>query len=222
MRCTRLASLAVAFALALGLGGATAQEASRSALSVPSPVLTLDSDRVYSDSLWGKRVTAQINDELAALGAENDRIAEELTVEERDLTDRRASMPPEEFRAAADAFDVKVTEIRRTQDAKSREISKRADAEKLAYYQALLQPLSEVLQARGAVAILDRAAIFLAADIIDVTDEVIARADALLGAGPLPTEPAEATDTTDAPVSAQPEVTDTTDAPATPTPEAGN
>ncbi len=199
MRRSHLAAFAVALALAFGAGGAAAQEVSRSAATVPSPVLTLDPERVYSGSLWGKRVTEQINGELAALGTENDRIAEELTVEERELTDRRATMPPEEFRAAADAFDAKVTEIRRTQDAKSRDIAKRADAEKIAYYQALLQPMSEVLQARGAVAILDRAAIFLAVDAIDVTDEVIARADALLGAGPAVAQP-DATVAPDAPV----------------------
>ncbi|MBW6506923.1 MAG: OmpH family outer membrane protein [Rhodobacteraceae bacterium] len=179
-----LRTFAFALALALGGGSAVAQDAPRSVVNVPSPILTLDPDRVFAGSLWGKRVTAQINSELEALATENARMADELTVEERDLTDRRASLTPDEFRAAADAFDAKVSEIRRTQDAKSRDVARRADAEKLAFYQALFTPLSDVLKARGAVAILDRAAIFLAVDSIDVTDEVIARADALIGAGP--------------------------------------
>lgn len=186
----RLFSLLLAFALAFGgAAGAGAQETPRTAINLPSPILTLDPERVYSGSLWGKRVAAEINAELESLAAENERIAAELTTEERDLTERRATMPPDEFRAAADAFDTKVTEIRRTQDAKSRELARRVDAEKLAFYQALLQPMSEVLTARGAVAILDRAAIFLANDTIDVTDDVIERADALLGAGPVATTP---------------------------------
>ncbi|MDP1670212.1 OmpH family outer membrane protein [Phaeovulum sp.] len=182
MALLRILGLTVVLALAVGM--AQAQEVPRGAITMPSPVLTLDPERVYTGSLWGKRVAAQINSELAALAAENEGIADELTLEERDLTERRATMPAEEFRTAADAFDAKVTEIRRRQDAKSRDIARRADAEKLGYYQALFTPLSEVLKARGAVAILDRAAIFLAVDAIDVTDEVIARADALLGAGP--------------------------------------
>jgi len=181
----RLFSLLLVIAAAFGVQGAGAQEALRPAINLPSPILTLDPERVYSGSLWGERVAADIEAELRVLAAENERIALELTDEERDLTDRRATMAANEFRAAADAFDAKVIEIRRTQDAKSRDLARRADAEKLAFYQALLQPMSEVLTARGAVAILDRAAIFLASDTIDVTDEVIARADALLGAGPI-------------------------------------
>lgn len=194
--------LALALAVALGGGMAQAQDAPRGSITVPSPILTLDPERVFAESLWGKRVAAAITAELETLAAENARIADELVVEERDLTERRATMPPEEFRAAADAFDAKVTEIRRTQDGRSRDIARRADAEKLAYYQALFVPLSEVLKARGAVAILDRAAIFLASDAIDVTDEVIARADALLGAGPAATAPGE----TPTPETAAPEV----------------
>ena len=189
----RLACLLLVFAAALAGVGAAAQEAPRSAINLPSPILTLDPERVYSGSLWGERVAADIDAELQALAAENERIALELTAEERDLTDRRATMAADEFRAAADAFDAKVSEIRRTQDAKSRDLARRADAEKLAFYQALLQPMSEVLTARGAVAILDRAAIFLASDTIDVTDEVIARANALLGAGPISGRGAEGT-----------------------------
>jgi Skp family chaperone for outer membrane proteins len=196
----RLRTLVLALALALGGGIAQAQDAPRGAFSLPSPILTLDPERVFAGSAWGKRVTTQINSELEALAVENARIADELTVEERDLTDRRAAMPPDEFRAAADAFDAKVTEIRRTQDAKSRDVARRADAEKLAFYQALFTPLSEVLKARGAVAILDRAAIFLASDAIDVTDEVIARADALIGAGPA----ADAPEAVPAPLAAEP------------------
>jgi Skp family chaperone for outer membrane proteins len=179
----------MAFARALWVGllalllalPAAAQDSSG---GLVSPILTLDQDRVYTGSLWGARAAARISAALETLAAENSRIADELTEEERSLTERRADMAPEAFRAEADAFDARVVTIRREQDAKSRDIARSAEAEQRAFYQAILPVLGEVMRARGALAILDRNAIFVSADIIDVTDEVIALADAQLGAGP--------------------------------------
>jgi Skp family chaperone for outer membrane proteins len=181
-----LRTLAWGLALLVAAASASgAQEAGRAEVTIPSPILTLDQDRVFSGSLWGRRVSAQIAADISALAQENEAISEQLTVEERDLTERRATMSPEAFREEADAFDERVTTFRRAQDAKSRDIARRAEADQIAYYDALLPILSEVLRRRGAVAILDRAAIFLSADAIDITDDVIARADVLLGPGPI-------------------------------------
>ncbi|MDW4548761.1 OmpH family outer membrane protein [Defluviimonas sp. D31] len=179
MRGLRAAILAVL--LTAGGQPAPAQEAI--AEPVASPVLTLDQERLFAESLWGRRATDRIEAASTELGAENRRIEAELTAEERALTERRPTMAVEEFRAAADAFDAKVTEIRRTQDAKAREIGRLHDVERQRFFAAAFPALREVLRGRGAVVILDSRAIFLAADVIDVTDELIARVDADLGAG---------------------------------------
>ncbi len=147
--------------------------------------------------LWGKRAAARIEAASTELAAENRRIEAELTAEEKSLTDKRATMPAEEFRAAADAFDAKVTEIRRAQDLKARAIGQMQEAERQRFYTAALPVMGDVLRSRGAVVVLDSRAIFLAADVIDATEEMIARIDATLGAGedaPLP-DPADGTDT---------------------------
>lgn len=194
----RLGSALLALALAAGATGAGtgagAQETQ--APAIQSPILTLDRDQLFAETLWGKRAEARIEAASAELAAENRRIEAELTAEEKSLTERRATMPAEEFRAAADAFDVKVTDIRRAQDLKARAIGQMQDAERQRFYTAALPVMGEVLRSRGAVAVLDSRAIFLAADVIDVTGEMIARIDAVLGAGedaPLP-EPVEGTD----------------------------
>lgn len=190
----RLWSALLALALAAGAGVAAAQEAN--APAVQSPILTLDQDRLFAETLWGKRAEARIEAASAELAAENRRIEAELTAEEKALTEKRATMPAEEFRVAADAFDAKVTEIRRAQDLKARAIGQIQEAERQRFYAAALPVMGEVLRSRGAVVVLDSRAIFLAADVIDVTAEMAARIDAVLGAGedaPLP-EPAEGTD----------------------------
>lgn len=190
----RTRSAILALALVAGAFPAAAQTAPET--RIQSPILTLDQDRLFAETLWGKRAEARIEAASAGLAAENRRIEAELTAEERDLTEKRATMPVEEFRRAADAFDAKVTEIRRAQDAKARVIGQMQEAERQRFYAAALPVMGEVLRSRGAVAVLDSRAIFLAADVIDVTDEMAARIDAALGAGddvPLP-DPAEGAD----------------------------
>src|SRR5690606_41833653 len=55
---------------------------------------------------------------------------------------KRPNLPPEDFRRLADAFDVRVTEFRDSQDRKARAIARIHDAERQAFFQAGL-PRSE-------------------------------------------------------------------------------
>lgn len=148
-----------------------------------SAILTIDQDRLYSESAWGKRASRHLADILASLAAENRDLEAKLVIEERELSDKRPTMDPEAFRKAADAFDARVVELRREQDAKSRAIGRIAEAERKAFYAAALPAMGEVLRERGAVVVLDSRAIFVSADSIDVTDEMIASIDAKIGAG---------------------------------------
>ncbi|MEN8738644.1 MAG: OmpH family outer membrane protein, partial [Phaeobacter gallaeciensis] len=77
-----------------------------------SGILTIQPDRLFSESAFGQRVTRELEAEGAVLTAENRRIEAELRAEEQDLTQRRPSMEPEAFRTLADAFDKKVQETR--------------------------------------------------------------------------------------------------------------
>lgn len=182
-RLLRAAVLAAALALP-----AAAQDQPAPA---PSPVLTLNQDRLFAESLWGKRVTAEIEAASAELAAENRRIEGELTAEEKALTDRRATMPPEEFRKAADDFDTRVVGIRSAQDAKTRALNTRSETERQEFFKLVLPVISDVLQERGAVAVLDSRAIFVSSGAIDITDTLIAEIDRRIGAGPAEPAPAE-------------------------------
>ncbi len=182
MRRTFRAGL-VAFAALLPVA-ALAQDAALG--EVVSPILTVDQERVYAESAWGKRAAAEIDAASAALAAENRRIEAELTAEERKLTDERATTPVEAFRAKADAFDRKVVSIRAAQDAKTRDLNRLRDAERQAFLNAALPVLGGVLRDRKALAILDVRAVFISSNAIDVTDDVIAALNARLGAGTAP------------------------------------
>lgn len=151
-----------------------------------APILTLNDERLFDDSAWGARAETEIEAAAAALAAENRQIEAQLLAEEKALTDRRPGMDPAAFRAEADAFDARVTGIRRAQDIKARTILRMREAERRAFFTAAAPILSEVMRRHGAVAILDARAIFLADSQIDVTEEAVALADRRLGPGAAP------------------------------------
>ncbi|EPX78154.1 OmpH family outer membrane protein [Salipiger mucosus] len=161
---------------------------------VQSPILTIEFDRVYAESAFGARVAQAIEDEGAEIAAENRRIESELIAEEQDLTDRRATLPPDEFRELADAFDEKVQRLRDEQDAKARALTNRSD-ERRRQFLALAEPvLATIMREAGAAVILDKRSVFLSAGVIDITELAIDRIDEQIGTGGELPEP-DATET---------------------------
>ncbi|TCP40945.1 periplasmic chaperone for outer membrane proteins Skp [Rhodovulum marinum] len=146
-----------------------------------SPILTIDQDRLFTDSRFGQALVESLEAESAALAAENRRIEAELIAEERALTERRTGLPAEEFRALAEAFDAKVVEIRRAQDTKSRALNQRSEADRQAFYRQALPLVAEIVRERGAVVVLERGAVILSAEQVDITDEAIQAIDRTLG-----------------------------------------
>jgi Skp family chaperone for outer membrane proteins len=146
-------------------------------------VLIIDSERLYFETLYGRRLIADLAALAAEVQAENDRIVASLTEEERSLTQRRPEMTPEAFRAAADAFDEKVQEVRRTRDAKESDLlSENADAR--AVFQEQVQGIvANVMLERGAWMVLDERNVLLSIRAANITDDVIVRIDAVLGDG---------------------------------------
>ncbi|MBV1903372.1 MAG: OmpH family outer membrane protein [Marinosulfonomonas sp.] len=143
-----------------------------------SPILTIDSDRVYGASLAGQRIGAELEMRLQELVSENRRIEAELEAEEQSLTKKRATLPATEFRALADTFDQKVQRIRDEQDAKQRALQTLRENDRRAFVEAISPILSAIGNERGALLILERRDVLLSADSIDITDEVIGRINA--------------------------------------------
>jgi len=146
-----------------------------------SPIVTLDQERLFSDTRAGQALVETLEADSAALAAENRQIEAELIAEERDLTERRSELPPEEFRALAEAFDEKVVAIRRAQDTKARTLAQRREADQQAFYRRALPLVAEIVRERGAVVVLERGAVILSAEQVDITDEAIDLIDARLG-----------------------------------------
>ncbi|ADO42689.1 outer membrane chaperone Skp [Ketogulonicigenium vulgare Y25] len=149
-----------------------------------SPILTLDTERLYAESLFGQDVRIEYDRQGEALAAQNRQIEADLTAEEQSLTEARAAMEPTDFRAAADAFDAKVQQIRIEQDAKQEDLQDILTRGREQFLVLVTQDLiglmaetgaAGVMAETGAAVILDRRSVFLSAGVVDVTDEAIER-----------------------------------------------
>lgn len=154
-----------------------------------APVVTLDRERLFAESRMGQEVLAQYDRDSAALVAENRRLEQALEEEERQLTARRAAMAPEAFRPLAAEFDQRVEALREAQDAKSRAITRLRDERRVAFFETAVPVLGQLMLEIEALAIIDRGAIILTFDQLDITDMAIARLDAEFAAGNLPALP---------------------------------
>ncbi|ETD84656.1 outer membrane chaperone Skp (OmpH) [Rhodobacter capsulatus YW1] len=180
----------VAAVLALGLAAPLRAEPVAPAAV---PVLTLDFERLFDDTLWGKAIAAEMTRESTALAAENTRIADDLIAEEKLLTERRAKLTPAAFRAEADAFDERATGIRAAQKAKAQALTQSFETARQAFFVASGPLIDEILTRRGAVMVLDRRAIIRGLEAADITEDLARLMDARLGAGPAatPGQPAD-------------------------------
>ncbi|ALG90233.1 MULTISPECIES: OmpH family outer membrane protein [Actibacterium] len=170
--------LVIALGLLSGLaaGPLGAQEQN---LVVRSPVVTIDQERLFNESAYGKAILAGLEAEGASLAAENRQIEEQLVAEERALTSERAGMDPAEFRKRAMAFDERVVSIRAEQDEKARALGRRRDTAQANFYQTILPVLTQIVRERGAVVVLESRAVILSAEQIDITGDAIERIDTL-------------------------------------------
>jgi len=150
----------------------------------PTPILVVDQEALWTGSAWGERVNAETEARRTAIADENTRLADELEAEDAALTELRKTLPPEEFRKRADAFDARVTQVRNDRDAAARALAEEVSAEREAFLRAALPVIGAAIEARGAQILLDRQTVFLSAEAVNVTADLIAAVDAGIGAGP--------------------------------------
>jgi Skp family chaperone for outer membrane proteins len=150
-----------------------------------APILTLDQDRFFLESDFGRAALERERSETAALEQENKRIEDDLIAEEQALTEQRKTLSPEEFAAKADAFDAKVERIRTEQDAKARALTESRDKDRQAFLQAAIPVLGALLGEKQATAIFDKGQVIVALSVIDITDEAIAKVNEALSKPPV-------------------------------------
>lgn len=188
-------AVAAVFAAAGPASVAFAQEK-----TAQSAVLTVDPERLFAESRFGKAAVARLEASQQALLAENKKLEIALEAEEKDLTERRPSLPAPDFRKLADAFDQKAEEIRAARLAKSRSLTTLRDEDRQKFLGAIVPILGDLMGEMGALVVLDKKSVFLSFERVDITNLAIARIDATLGDDLQPKlAPTAPADTTPAP-----------------------
>lgn len=145
-----------------------------------SPILTIDSERLYRDSAFGQSVLREIEAQTSALVEENRALETQLETEELALTEQRQTLPAEEFKELADAFDARVQGIRREREAKGREVSSLLEQQRDQFLGIAIPVLEAIMREAGASIVLEKRSVFISANAIDITDTAIERIDAVL------------------------------------------
>lgn len=149
-----------------------------------APIMTIDQNGVFLRSRWGLRAKAATETRMGQINSENERLVSQFAAEEQELTLLRATLPPDEFRQKADDFDKRVSQARRDTERVNDELDAAFQAERTAFFRAALPVLARIMREHGAFVVLDQSAIFVAAQSVDVTEELIQRVNDEIGAGP--------------------------------------
>jgi len=159
------------------------------AQDLPSPVLTVDLERIARESDYGQRMAAELQADTVILQSEFNRIEAELIAEEQSLVIKRDTLSSDEFKKLSQAFDEKVVSLRAEQAEKQTTLQARQVDEQREILQRIAPILYEIVSARGGAALIDRRNIVLDLSSVDITDRAIELMNQRLGDG---THPAEA------------------------------
>ncbi len=153
----------------------------------PLMLRTIDEERLFQQSEFGQRVMAEIEAASRTLEMQNDALLAELTQRETELTETRSEMSVEEFRSAANEFDLFAETTRREQAEKRERLVQFEESERRRFFGATGPILQEVLAEIGGQILIDSRAVVITAPGVDMTPEAIDAIDEAIGdGGPAP------------------------------------
>ena len=136
-------------------------------------VASLDRERLFRESLFGKTKIQELESRSRELTKENQSIQALLEEEERVLTELRKTTEADEFEKLAKAFDEKVRNARETQDKKLVEIRTEFESAEREFAAIAAPILRELMSEIGVTFILDQNAIILSLRDGDITDQAL-------------------------------------------------
>jgi Skp family chaperone for outer membrane proteins len=143
-----------------------------------TPFLVINQEQILTGSKAGQALLAEEERQRDALRAEARALDASFEEEERRLTEQRPTLSPEEFRKLSDAFDSRVVEARREQDARANALAQEFDQRRRQFYARVAPMLVTLMDRYGAKAIFDETSVLVADQSLNITDELIAEIDA--------------------------------------------
>jgi Skp family chaperone for outer membrane proteins len=150
-------------------------------------IVSVNRDRLIQSSEFGKALVNVLTTRQQQLVEENASLALDLEREERELTDARKTLTPEEFGPLAKIFDNKVKDVRRRQERKAVELSQALEEMRGRFFNQTERLIRRLMEENNIVFVLDESAVWITQG-GDFTDVVIERLDVAYQAGDLSLE----------------------------------
>ena len=142
-------------------------------------ILVLNQDKLLRQSETGKRLLSRERAMTDAHRAEGLRLDQELEAEERDLAEKRKTLPSDEFSKLAVDFDTKVVATRRDHNQKSETLANQVETMRKQFFAQIVPIVAKIMQERRATLVFEQRNVLFTGPNVDITDEVIKRLDAL-------------------------------------------
>ena len=148
-----------------------------------SVVFTVDINDLLKLTVPGKKLILENNTSRKLLQTENEALENKLLTEEKELSELRNTLSPDDFRKKAIQFDERVTSIRKKQAKKEEDLNNQIRKEEAIFLKAIYPLLYEILSERGGLILLDQRNVILWDSSVDITSEAIDVINRVLGAG---------------------------------------
>ncbi len=146
-----------------------------------SGLFTVDMNKLFRSSEFGKNVILTNNKARQELQNENEELESKLLLEEKELSKQRQILSLDEFRPKALEFDKKVSIIRTEQGEKEERLKNKARKEESEFYKRIYPLLYDLLLERGGLMLIDQRNIILWDSSVDITEEAIKLINQVLG-----------------------------------------
>ena len=175
-------ALALAALLIISAPG-HAQNAAKPA--APTPIAVIDAQRVLHESVAGKKADAFIGDLRGKYQQEIAKSEEALRAEDQELGRQRSVLSPEAFEAKRHDFERKVQESQRMVQERNGEFDATVRQARAEIGKVVIAVVTELMQKKNILLVIDRAQIVASQTAIDMTEEVLQEVNKRLPSVPL-------------------------------------
>lgn len=151
--------------------------------SINSLLLTVDSKKLFLESAWGRRVIQELEDNGRTLQHENENLIATMSKREAEINELRRTGDEENFLKEANAFDEWANSTRRERAELDDQRLAKAASEESRFFQEALPTIQSMMNTYEASVIIEKNSALISEESIDITDELVAELDSVLGDG---------------------------------------
>jgi Skp family chaperone for outer membrane proteins len=164
----------------LGFALAGASDAARAQQLPPAVAAVIDYQRILRDAAAARSIRQQIESRRKAYQGEISKEEQRLYEADKEFAKQRSVLTPEAFAEKRQAFEEDVSEVQRLVQQRRRELDRVAEVALNEVKTALIEIVTGIAEERGFNLVLPSSEVLFFARKIDLTEEVLAKLDAML------------------------------------------